>query len=186
MTIINSIMASTRTVFTMQSLLMLLDGSQTADLPAKMHYYVKQGVLLNPRRGIYAKLGYDLREMACAVFQPSYISMEYVLSRSGVTFQYVDEITSISYQNRSIEIDGKVYSYRRINPMLWTNMAGIIQNDNIAIATPERAFLDMVYLSAGNCFFDNLRVLDKKLIKKILPTYNSATLNKRTKQLINI
>ena len=179
-------MASPRTVFTMQSLLMLLYGSQTADLPAKMHYYVKQGVLLNPRRGIYAKLGYDLREMACAVFQPSYISMEYVLSRSGVTFQYVDEITSISYQNRSIEIDGKVYSYRRINPMLWTNMAGIIQNDNIAIATPERAFLDMVYLSAGNCFFDNLRVLDKKLIKKILPTYNSSALNKRTKQLINI
>ena len=61
MTIINSIMASTRTVFTMQSLLMLLDGSQTADLPAKMHYYVKQGGLLNPRRGIYAKSGYDLR-----------------------------------------------------------------------------------------------------------------------------
>jgi hypothetical protein len=29
-----------------------------------------------------------------------------------------------------------------INPMLWANMLGIEQRDNIAIATPERAFLD--------------------------------------------
>ena len=186
MTIINTIMASRRTVFTMQSLLMLLDISQTNGLPAKLHYYVKQGILLNPRRGIYAKPEYDLREMACAVFQPSYISMEYVLCRSGVTFQYVDEITSISYQNRSLEIDGKIYSFRRINPLVWLNTAGIIQEDNIAIASPERAFLDMLYLSAGNCYFDNLRVLDKTAIRKILPTYNSVTLNNRVKQLMGI
>jgi len=42
------------------------------------------------------------------------------------------------------------------------NMAGIEQRDNIAIATPERAFLDMVYLSAGQCYFDNLRPLNQK------------------------
>ena len=68
--------------------------------------------------------------------------------------------------------------------MLWANMAGIEQRDNIAIATPERAFLDMVYLSAGQCYFDNLHPLSKRMIRKILPVYNSKALSKRIEALL--
>ena len=111
--------------------------------------------------------------------------MEYVLARAGVTFQYSEAITCISYLTRTVEIDGKSYVFRKINPMLWANMAGIEQRDNIAIATPERAFLDMVYLSAGQCYFDNLRPLNKDLIRQILPVYNPPTLTKRVEALLN-
>jgi len=121
--------------------------------------------------------------MACTLLKPSYISLEYVLARSGVTFQYSSEITCISYQTRTIEVDGKSYAFRKINPMIWANMLGIEQRDNIAIASPERAFLDMVYLSAGQCYFDNLRPLNKRLIKKILPLYNSKILINRVTKL---
>ena len=133
----------------------------------------------------YAGRVYDEKEMACTLFKPSYISLEYVLARAGVTFQYSEDITCISYQTRTLEIDGKAYVFRKINPMLWANMAGIEQRDNIAIATPERAFLDMVYLSAGQCYFDNLRPLNKDLIRQILPVYNSPILIKRVEALIN-
>ena len=102
-----------------------------------------------------------------------------------VTFQYSSDITCISYQNRTIEVDGKQYVFRRINPMIWTNMVGIEQRDNIAIASPERAFLDMMYLSAGQCYFDNLHPLDKKIIRQILPTYSSPILTKRVEALFN-
>jgi hypothetical protein len=111
--------------------------------------------------------------------------MEYVLARAGVTFQYSEDITCISYLSRSVEIDGKSYVFRKINPMLWANMLGIDQRDNIAIATPERAFLDMVYLSAGQCYFDNLRPLNQELIRQILPVYNSPILTKRVEALLN-
>ena len=123
--------------------------------------------------------------MACALLKPSYISLEYVLSRCGVTFQFSEDITCVSYQSRTIQVDGKNYVFRKINPLLWTNMLGIEQHDNIAIATPERAFLDMMYLSAGKCYFDNLHPLDQELIRQIVPVYNSPTLTKRVEALLN-
>ncbi len=122
--------------------------------------------------------------MACSLLKPSYISLEYVLARAGVTFQYSSEITCISYQNRIIEVDGRNYVFRQINPMIWTNMLGIEQRDNIAIATPERAFLDMLYLSAGQCYFDNIHPLNKQLIRQIMPVYNSPTLTRRVDALL--
>lgn len=150
-----------------------------------LRYYVSKGAILSPRNGIYTKLKYNEQEMACALLKPSYISLEYVLARAGVVFQYSSDITCISYQTRTIEVDGKSYVFRKINPMIWANMLGIEQQDNIAIASPERAFLDMVYLSAGQCYFDNLRPLNKNLIKQILPVYNSPTLTKRVEALLN-
>ena len=65
-------------------------------------------------------------------------------------------------------------------------MEGIRQDDNILIATPERAFLDMVYLSAGNCYFDNLHPLNKTKVKQLLPLYQSKVLTERVIKLLNL
>ena len=70
----------------------------------------------------------------------------------------------------------------RVRAKEHAGMEGIEQRDNIAIACPERAFLDMMYLSAGNCYFDNLRPLSKKRIRELLPFYRSAKLNERVKE----
>ena len=164
---------------------MTCDDRDHSSVSRSLIYYAKKGILLNPRKGIYAKNDYQEQEMACTLLSPSYISLEYVLSRAGVTFQFSNDITCVSYQNRTIEVDGRNYVFRRINPMIWTNMLGIKQLDNIAIATPERAFIDMVYLSAGQCYFDNLRPLNQELIRQILPVYNSPILTKRVEALLN-
>lgn len=185
MDVLSTILSSSRTVFTAQWLA-LQDGSRDRlSLGRSLRYYVRTGAISSPRSGIYTKQKYNEQEMACALQKPSYISLEYVLARAGVTFQYSEEITCISYQTRTIEVDGKSYVFRKINPMLWANMIGIEQRDNIAIATPERAFLDMVYLSAGQCYFDNLRPLNQELIRQILPVYNSPILTKRVEALLN-
>lgn len=185
MDIINTILSSSRTVFTTQWLAMM-DSTRTREsLNNSLRYYARTGVLHSPRNGIYTKPTYNEQEMACALLKPSYISMEYVLARAGVTFQYSDEITCISYQTRTIEVDGRAYSFRKINPMIWANMQGIEQRDNIAIATQERAFLDMMYLSSGQCYFDNLHPLNKKKVQQLLPLYNSPTLTKRVEALLS-
>ena len=184
MDILSTILSNSRTVFTPQWLALQDSVRDRESLSRSLMYYAKKGMLLNPRKGIYTKLKYDEQEMACTILSPSYISLEYVLARAGVTFQYSSEITCISYQNRTIEVNGRSYVFRKINPMIWANMLGIEQRDNIAIATPERAFLDMVYLSAGQCYFDNLHPLNKDLIRQILPTYNSKVLTKRVEALL--
>lgn len=185
MNILSTILSSSRTVFTPQWLAMVCEDRDRQSLRRSLQYYAATGALRNPRRGIYTKPKYDEQEMACALLKPSYISLEYVLARIGVTFQYSSEISCISYQSRTIEVDGKNYSFRQMNKMIWANMLGIEQRDNIAIATPERAFLDMVYLSAGQCYFDNLHPLNHGLIRQILPVYNSPILIKRVEALLN-
>ncbi len=176
---------SRRTVFTVQSL-MLLTGLDSGRLTKSLHYFANEGRIRNPRRGIYTKQQYDVEEMACSLFRPSYLSMEYVLQRAGVVFQWDESMTCISYLSRTVEVDDKVYQYRKINPELWIGMEGIEQRDNIAMAVPERAFLDMMYLSAGNCYFDNLRPLSVRRIRELLPLYRSAKLNERVAKLLNI
>ena len=185
MDVLSTILSSTRTVFTPQWLALVSDAKERRSLCRSLMYYAKKGMLLNPRKGIYAKPKYNEQEMACALLKPSYISLEYVLARAGVTFQYSEEITCVSYQTRTIEVDGKSYVFRQINPLILTNTIGIEQKDNIAIATPERAFLDMIYLSAGQCYFDNLHPLNKDHIRQILPAYNSPILTKRVEALLN-
>ncbi len=184
--LIFDILKSPRTVFTPQSLLLMGDNINAKSLAAKMHRYVHQGHLKNPRKGIYAKEGYRPEEMACSIFKPSYISLEYVLQRAGVVFQYDTTITSVSYLSRMVEIDGQSYSFRKIGYELWAGMDGIITQDNVSMATPERAFLDMLYLSAGNCYFDNLRPLNKKVLSSLLPHYQSHMLAERVHQLLNL
>ena len=185
MDVLNRILSSPRTVFTAQGLVMQDSTRERESISRSLRYYVAKGLILSPRNGIYTKIKYNEQEMACVLLKPSYISLEYVLSRAGVSFQYSSEITCISYQTRTLKVDGKAYVFRKINPMIWVNMLGIEQRDNIAIATPERAFLDMMYLSAGQCYFDNLQPLNKNLIRQILPVYNSPTLTKRVEALLN-
>ena len=184
MDILNTILSSSRTVFTPQWLALMDSNRSRESIYDSLRYYARTGALRSPRKGIYAKPKYDEQEMACALLKPSYISLEYVLARAGVTFQYSSDITCVSYQTRTIEVDGRNYAFRKINPMIWANMIGIEQKDNIAIATPERAFLDMVYLSAGQCYFDNLHPLNKELVRQILPVYDSPVLTKRVEAML--
>ena len=186
MNTLSIILSDSRTVFTPQWLALKDETRDRESLSRSLMYFAKKGMLLNPRKGIYTKTKYNEQEMACTLLSPSYISLEYVLARAGITFQYNSAITCVSYQNRTIEVDGHSYVFRKINPMRWANMVGIEQRDNIAIATPERAFLDMIYLSAGQCYFDNLHPLNRNLIQRILPTYNSQILTKRVEALLKL
>lgn len=177
---------SERTVFTIQSLVMMTGIADGVRLTKMLNYYVKKGEILNPRRGIYTKRTFNAEELACSIFHPSYLSLEYVLVQAGVIFQYDSALTSVSYLSRTVEVSGQTYSFRQIKPELWLGFEGILQNGYICKASVERAFLDMVYLSAGNCYFDNLRPLDKKKVKDLIPTYQSKALEQNVKRILNL
>lgn len=184
--IILTIYKETRTVFRLTDLAQLLEEKDFGSLSKKLNYYVRTGKLLNPRKGIYAKPNYSGEELACILFTPSYISLEYVLQKSGVLFQFDTRITSISYLSRSIEVEEKTFAYRKIKGEIMANTKGIVRNREqvLNIATCERAFLDLLYLNKSY-YFDNLNPLDKTKVYELLPLYMSKALTDRVKKLFN-
>ncbi|MEI7501951.1 MAG: hypothetical protein WCJ61_01570 [Paludibacter sp.] len=172
-----------RSVFRLNDIALLLGDSNFISLNKRLNYFVRTGKLQNPRKGIYAKPAFNIEELACRIYSPSYISLDYVLQKSGVIFQYSSPISSVSYLSRNIDIEGNTYLYRKLKNEILVDTTGIIRNDNgVNIASPERALLDTMYLN-GECFFDNLNTINKELIYKILPIYNSKVLTQRITKL---
>ena len=177
--IILAIYSDNRTVFRLKDIAMLTGETNFQSLNKKLNYHVKTGKLLNPRKGIYTKPNYKTEEMACTIYTPSYISLEFVLQKAGIVFQYDSRITVISYLSRNIEIDGQTYLYRKLKNELLINTEGIDRKPNqINIAKPERAFLDILYLNK-EYYFDNLNPLNKELIYKLLPLFQSKILEQK-------
>ena len=183
MDLIYTLYKDARTVFRLKDVAMLMSETSFNSLSMKLNYYVRTGKLQNPRKGLYCKPDYNREELACRIFAPAYISLDYVLQKAGITFQYDSRITMISYLNRNVEIDDKIFSFRKVKSELLISSQGIEQKGNtVTIATPERAFLDTLYLN-GATYFDNINPLKKELIEKLLPVYNSKILNKRVQKI---
>ena len=177
--------SDSRTVFKFIDVAMLMGETNFASLKLKLNYYVRTGRLFNVRKGIYCKSKYNIEELACRIFSPAYISLEYVLQKEGVIFQYDTRVTVISYLCREIEIEQQVFTYRKLKNILLASQEGIEQNSNgIALASLERAFLDTLYLN-GETYFDNLRPLNEKKIEELLPIYKSKALINRVKKIFN-
>ena len=173
-----------RTIFRLCDIAMLTGETNFQSLSKKLNYYVHSGKLQNPRKGIYAKPKYNPEELACTIYTPSYISFEYVLQKAGIVFQFDSGISVVSYLSRSVEVENQNYFYRKIKGEILVNTSGIIrQNNQVNIATAERAFLDLVYLNS-DYYFDNLRPLNKELVDKLLPTYQSKALMSRVNKLL--
>ena len=182
--VILSVYQDIRTVFRLIDIALLTGETNFQSLNKKLNYYVRTGKLNNPRKGIYTKVDYNEQELACKIFSPSYISLEYVLQKAGLIFQYDTKITAVSYLRRDIEINGITYSFRKIKGEVLVNTLGILrQENNVNIATPERAFLDILYLDA-NYYIDNLNPLNKNAVNKLLPLYKSKALSMRIKKLL--
>ena len=93
--IIFRIYDDSRTVFRLHDIALLLGDLNISLLSQRLNYYVRTGRLLNPRKGFYAKRGYNPEEFSNLLYTPSYISLEYVLQKAGVVFQYDDRISAI-------------------------------------------------------------------------------------------
>ncbi len=172
-------------VFRLKDIAMLVSRSDVGSLSRKLNYYVKTGRLLNPRKGVYTKPGYTLEELACTIYTPSYISLQYVLQRAGIIFQYDPGITLVSYLNRTIKQGDKIYMYRKIKGEVLVNTAGINrQGIHLNVATPERAFLDMLYLEK-EFHFDNLTSLNREQVYRLIPVYQSGALTERVRKILS-
>lgn len=114
--------------------------------------YVKRGLLVRVKRNIYVlKEKWKTLEkeqkfvLANLVQVPSYISLMTALDYYEVTTQVQrDFIESVAVKRtKEIEIEGTIFNYTKINKSCYS---GFSKKKEFFIATPEKAFLDAVYL----------------------------------------
>jgi len=172
---------SPKTVFTTKGIALIWKETDLDTIKARINYYVKKGKLYSLRRGIYTKdKNYNKFELATRVYTPSYVSLETILQKEGIIFQYYDSIFVISYLSREIVCDNQKYVFKKIKDRALTNALGIEKKENYSVATKERAFLDALYLYK-NYHFDNLKSLDWDFCFQIAPIYENKKLIKRLK-----
>lgn len=178
---ISDILRSNKTVFTFKDISLIWGDNDKKATIAGVNYYVKTGELYRIRRGIYAKdKNYDRLELATRILIPSYVSFETVLTQAGINFQFYEKTTVASYQTREIIADNQVYSYKKIKGLVLTNPAGVQHKAESSFASPERAFLDTIYIHQ-DYHFDNLGALNWDKVFEILPIYK----NKRMTRKVN-
>lgn len=170
-----------QSVFTLKDVSLLFPEIPYNNLKERMSYFAKTGSIKKLSRGVYAKDQFDVLELANKLYVPSYISLETVLRKAGVTFQHYESIFAISYISRTVEAGGYTIVYRRMKKDILQNKQGIEEQDNIVIASPERAFLDTVFLYK-NYYFDNLDPLNWDKIMELKDLYKSHSFTKLIKE----
>lgn len=170
-----------QTVFTLKDVSLLFPEIPYNNLKERMFYFAKSGSIRKLSRGVYAKDQFDVLELANKLYAPSYVSLETVLQKAGVTFQYYESIFAISYVSRTVEVGGYTITYRRIKKDVLMNKQGVEEQGNVVVASPERAFLDAVFLYK-NYHFDNLDSLNWDKIMELKSLYKNHVFSKRVEE----
>ncbi len=172
---------SQKTILTTKDIALIWEETNTVNLLSKVKYYAKQGSLIRLTRGVFAKnKEYDVKELATSIYTPSYISFETVLREAGIIFQHHDSIFVAGPYLITKKIGNHAITFRKLKDSVLYNALGIKNEKNYSIATPERAFLDTIYLSP-KFYFDNLRSINWEKCFELVEIYGNQQLIKRLK-----
>ncbi|MDO8657217.1 MAG: hypothetical protein Q7K55_00645 [Candidatus Levybacteria bacterium] len=170
-----------QTVFTLDEVSQLFPDLTYESVRDRLYYFTKVGKLKRLHQGIYAKEGYNPLELANKLYKPSYISLETVLVKGNVVFQYYETIFVASYLTRAVRVNNTNIQYRQIKGEILTNTEGIEQKEGYFIATLERAFLDAVYIYK-NYHFDNLGAINWEKVESLKKIYKNKAFEKRVEE----
>lgn len=168
------------TVFSLNEIAQLFPQISPESLRDRLYYFTKVGKLKRLRQGIYAKENFNPLELVNKLYTPSYVSLETILAREGVVFQYYETIFAVSYLTREVAVNNITIQYRRIARQILVNPAGIEKKGGYYEACSERAFLDAVYLYK-DYHFDNLGPINWEKIEDLKKVYHNRAFEKRLK-----
>lgn len=157
-------------------------------LRVSMNRLVKGGAVTRIVRGVYTHdpATVDWEKLALELYSPSYLSFEYALGRAGILSQKSYALTlATPLRTKRIETNMVTIVYHHIQSRLYW---GYTREQNVVFAEPEKAFLDLAYLSLrGYAAFDpddmDLSLLDCLKIERYLKKFGNVQLDKRVKAL---
>lgn len=162
----------------------------------KVTALLKDGSIVRIKKGLYI-FGPDYRRKAISleilanlIYSPSYISLEYALSKYGLIPERAYVVTCICLQrSRTFKTPVGHFSYKK-KPLaaypLGINRVEIPHEGSYLMATPEKALVDLISQVKGiksvrrmqEYLYDNMRMeqsdlknLNKKLLNEILNSY---------------
>lgn len=125
---------------------------------------VKEGVLIKLKNGFYAPRYYIdlvsqnpedktmyLEYLANVLRSPSYVSLEYILSKNNVAAEAAFALTSVTTKStRTYKTELGTFTYRKINPQMFGGYASVQWRDKqVREATAKKALAELRYLN-GN------------------------------------
>ena len=126
--------------------LVLLTGDKRSSLSVQLSRLVRSGIIERPVRGWYANpfAAPSDEELAMVIRQPSYLSLEYALSRQGVLSQDVHVHTLVTTRlPYTFRTGRRVFEYHQMKRTLFR---GYLREGNVLVAEPEKALLDLIYV----------------------------------------
>lgn len=149
----------------------LLAGGRIYDY--QLTRWVKKGYLLKLKNGIYAfNKDYEKikgEEVATALYQPSYLSLESALSSYGFIPEMVYAYVSVTAKiNRTFDNKFGHFIYRHVkSELFWGYREVRTGAGRYLIAEPEKALLDYLYLNLSKINsesdFENLRFNEDRI-----------------------
>ena len=171
------------------------DAAEALDLElasAKVacHRYARNGILIRLKKDLYMLeenwRTADVLQMyriANRLQVPSYISLMTALAFYEITSQVQQGFTESVAVMRSkrIEIKDQVFRFTKLNPGLYGDF---VKQKDFFIATPEKAFLDALYLTSINRYRLNTENLDIKKLDRQRLTILAKKFPQKTKELL--
>ncbi|MBI4239441.1 hypothetical protein HY620_00435, partial [Candidatus Uhrbacteria bacterium] len=159
-------------VFTFADIRKIAEMSD-ASLRVSLNRMVRSGSIVRILKGVYTTdcARVDWEKFAQALYSPSALSFEYVLGREHILSQKPYALTLVTTKRaRTIKAPRATIVFRHIRPSLYW---GYVRKNSTYIAEPEKAFLDLAYLSLnGYATFDseemNLSLLNLKKVSQYL------------------
>ncbi len=154
--------------------------------------YTKKGFFRRLKKGLYAleNATLDEKEIANALYRPSYLSLEYVLAKNSIIPERAYIVSSVTTKpTRFFEIADKGFSYLKIKRVAFVGYRSNQENLGgktvyTLVAEPEKALVDYLYFVVLGRKKLNDRLVLKNLNKKKIIRY--ARLFQRKKLLILI
>lgn len=147
--------------------------------------WAKRGKVIRLKRGLYTlpeemrKVSFSRRWLANTLYSPSYVSLEYVLSRYDLIPERVHAVTSVTL-NKTQTFQNPLgrFTYRNLKKELFFGFEPVSDEfqKEVLMAYPEKAILDFIYLNSEweptpafleeNMRLQGLEILQKKRLKE--------------------
>ncbi len=173
-------------------------GERLAALRLQLSRWVKAGKLIQLTKGLYTlaepyrKLTPHPFVLANAMKKASYVSLQSALGHFGMIPEHVPTVTSVTTQRPSrVQTPLGRFLFRHIKKS-WFSGYGQVDlgaGQKAFVATPEKALLDLVYLTPGadnddflaELRLQNLEGLDRDVLVQLAQTSRSPKLRRAVK-----
>ena len=181
----------------------LAAGENLAQVRLQINRWVKDGKIIRLHKGLYT-LSEPYRKVTAEPFcianglkPASYVSLHSALSWYGIIPEFVPVVTSVTTgRPQMIETPLGRYEFRHVsNKYFWgTQCIDLNPRKTAFIARPEKALLDLIYLTDGSDkieFIEELRLqnfnqIDRAVLCKFVEKFKSPKLNRALESIEKI